>query len=63
MTPQEKARETRQKNHEVQARLWEEKREATKTARKALLHVLEREDAAPAEILRAAELLIQMGGI
>lgn len=38
-----------------------EQREATKTAKKALLRVMEGEDATPEQILRAAELLAQIG--
>ncbi len=57
----EKARATRQKNQEIQRQLWAEQREAIKTVRKALLRILEREDATPAEILEAARLLAELG--
>lgn len=57
----EKARETRRKNEEARRKLWAEQREATKTARKGLLRVMESEDAAPAEILEAARLLAELG--
>lgn len=57
----EKAKRTRQRNAEARARMWEEQREATKTAKKALLRVMESQDATPEQILRAAELLAQIG--
>lgn len=57
----EKAKSTRQRNAEARARLWEEQREATKTAKKALLRVMESEGSTPEQILRAAELLAQIG--
>lgn len=57
----EKAKTTRKRNAEARARMWEEQREATKTAKKALLRVMESEDATPEQILRAAELLAQIG--
>lgn len=57
----QKARETRRKNEEIRARLWEEQREAVKTARKGLLRVMEREDSTSAEILEAARLLAELG--
>ena len=46
---------------EAQAQLWEEQREATKTAKKALLRVMESEGTTPEQILRATELLAQIG--
>ena len=56
-----KAQETRRKNEEARRLMWREQREATKTAKKALLRVMESEDATPEQILRAAELLAQIG--
>lgn len=56
-----KAQETRRKNEEARRLMWMEQREATKTAKKALLRVMEGEDATPEQILRAAELLAQIG--
>ena len=41
--------------------MWREQRETIKTAKKALLRVMESEDATPEQILRAAELLAQIG--
>lgn len=57
----EKGRETRRKNEEIRARLWEEQRAATATARKGLLRVMEDENSTPAEILEAARLLTELG--
>lgn len=56
-----KAQSTRERNREAQARLWKEQREAIKTVRKALLRVMKREDASPAEVLEAARLLAEIG--
>lgn len=56
-----KAQETRRKNEEARRLMWREQREAIKTAKKALLRVMESEDATPEQILRAAELLAQIG--
>lgn len=56
-----KAQETRRKNEEVRRQMWREQREAIKTSKKALLRVMESEDATPEQILRAAELLAQIG--
>lgn len=56
-----KANATRQRNQEIQARLWEEKREATRAARKALQRVMESEEATPAQVLEAARLLVEIG--
>ena len=56
-----KAQETRRKNEEARRQMWEEQREAIKTAKKALLRVMESEDATPEQLLRAAELLAQIG--
>lgn len=47
MTPQEKARATRQKNQEAQAAMWREQRELLKTAKEAMRRVLDNEDATP----------------
>lgn len=56
-----KAQATRERNKEMQAQLWGEQREATRTARKALLRVMEMEDATPAQLLEAARLLTEIG--
>lgn len=56
-----KAQETRRKNEEARRQMWREQREAIKTAKKALLRVMESEDATPAEILEAARLLVEIG--
>lgn len=56
-----KAQETRRKNEEARRQIWREQRETIKTAKKALLRVMESEDATPEQILRAAELLAQIG--
>lgn len=61
MTPQEKAKETRQRHQEAQRQLWEEQRQSIKTVRKALLRVMDNADATPAEILEAARLLAEIG--
>ena len=41
--------------------MWEEQREATKTAKKATLRIMKSEGAMPEQVLRAAELLAQIG--
>ncbi len=56
-----KAQATRQKNEEIRRQLWAEQQEAIKTVRKALLRIMEREDATPTEILEAARLLAEIG--
>lgn len=56
-----KAQATRQRNQEAQARLWEEKREAVRAARKALQRVMDSEEATPAQVLEAARLLVEIG--
>lgn len=56
-----KARATRERNQEARARFFEERREAVRTVRKALLRVMESEEATPAEILEAARLLVEIG--
>lgn len=60
MTPQEKSVATRQRHAEARAQLWKEQRQAIETARKAILRVMEREDATPGEILEAARLLAEI---
>jgi len=57
----EKARATRARNKEAQARQYAEQRAAIQTVRQALLRVMEREDATPAEVLEAARLLAEIG--
>lgn len=56
-----KAQATRERNQEARARLWEEQRESIRTARKALLRVMENQEATPTEILEAARLLVKIG--
>lgn len=56
-----KARETRIKHKEAQMALFREQLEATRTAKRGLLRVMESEDASPAEILEAARLLAELG--
>lgn len=61
MTPQEKAKTTRERNLEAQMAFWDEQRKTLSTARVALTKLMEREDATPAEILQASQLLIDLG--
>jgi len=56
-----KAQATRERNQKAQVRLWEEQRESIRTARKALLRVMESQEATPTEILEAARLLVEIG--
>ena len=51
MTPQEKARETRQKHAEAQTAMWREQRELLKTAKEAMKRVLENKDATPEQLM------------
>lgn len=60
MTPAEKAAETRKKHEAARRQRWAEQREAVKTAKKALLRVMESEAATPTEILEAASLLAKL---
>lgn len=55
-----KANETRKKNEAARRAKWAAEREALDTARKGLLRVLDDQNAAPAELLHAAELLIKL---
>jgi len=57
-----KAQATRQRNQEARSALYREQAAAVRAARLALQRVLEREDASPSEIIRAAELLTRLGG-
>lgn len=61
MTPQEKARATRQKNQEAQAAMWHEQRELLRTAREAMKRVLADESATPEQLIKAAEILAELG--
>lgn len=61
MTSQEKAKITREQNLQARMELWQAQKAATNAARSALTRLMEREDAEPAEILRASELLIELG--
>lgn len=56
----EKARVTRERNEAARRAMWAAEREALDTARKGLLRVLNDPNAAPAELLHAAELLIKL---
>lgn len=56
-----KAQATRERNQEAQRRRYAEQAESIRVARLALLRVMESEDATPEQILRAAELLDQIG--
>jgi len=56
----EKGRSTRQRNLAAQALRYEERAQAIKTARLALQRVMENESATPEQILRAAELLVEI---
>lgn len=56
-----KAKATRQRNQEAQARRYAEQAESIRVARLALQRVMEAQDAAPAEILEAARLLVEIG--
>lgn len=60
MTSAEKARETRERNQEAQARRYAEQAETLRTARLALQRVFESEDSTSAEILEAAKLLTEL---
>lgn len=61
MTPQEKAAETRKAHQEAQAAVWREQRELLKTAREAMKRVLENKDSTPEQLIRAAEILADLG--
>lgn len=61
MTPQEKGKLTRERNTEARIALLRAKIEATNAARSALTMVLKREDATPAEIIQASQLLVELG--
>lgn len=63
MTDEQKrqAAETRRRNQEAKAARWEAEAEAINSARLALQRVFESQDASPAEILRAGELLVELG--
>ena len=56
-----KARATRERNREAQARRYEEQAAMLRVARQALQRVLESEEATPAEILEAARMLVEIG--
>lgn len=56
-----KAQATRERNREARTALYQEQAQAIQAARKALQRVMESEDATPEQILRAAELLAQIG--
>lgn len=56
-----KAAETRQRRAEEQTALWREQREVLRAARGALQKLLENPDATPEQILKAGELLVQLG--
>ncbi len=56
-----KARATRERNQEAQARQHEEQAASIRAARLALQRVMESKDATSAEILEAARLLVEIG--
>ena len=56
-----KALESRVRNQEAQARRYEEQAASIRAVRLALQRVMENEDAASAEILEAARLLVEIG--
>ena len=60
MTPQEKARATRQEHREAQARKRAEKDAERELIRESLKAVLASEDATPAEKLESSKLLLEM---
>lgn len=57
----QKARETRERNTAAWTALYQEQREAVRTARKGLLRIMDSEESTPAEILEAARLLAELG--
>lgn len=61
MTPAEKAKETRQRNAEARAAMWQEQRELMKSARAAMQRVLDDPAATSEQLLKAAELLAELG--
>lgn len=61
MTTQEKGKLTRITNTEARIALLLEQKAAISATRCALTRLMEREDTTPAEILRAAELLAEIG--
>ena len=56
----EKANETRKRNEAARRAKWAAEREALETARQGLLRVLGDPNAANADVLRAAELLVKL---
>jgi len=56
----EKARATRERNKEAQARRYEEQAASIRAARLALQRVMESDDATPEQILEAARLLVEI---
>lgn len=58
-----KAQATRQRNQEARSALYQEQAAAVRAARMALQRVLESQEASPAEILQAAELLARLGKV
>lgn len=57
----EKSMKTRLQNQEARLALCQERAAATRAARLALTKILECQDATPEQILRAAELLAELG--
>lgn len=54
------AQETRKRNQEARAAMYEEQAASIRIARQALQRVLENKDATPAETLEAARLLVEL---
>ena len=61
MTPQEKARATRQQHREAQERKRADREAERELIRESLKAVLASEDATPAEKLESSKLLLEMG--
>ena len=60
MTPQEKARITREKHREAQIAMYREKRDAINTAKAALVRAMDSKELSPSETIQAAQLLVDI---
>lgn len=60
MTPEEKAKETRQRNRELQIKDRTELQELREKMKSSLLSVLDDKDASPKDKLKATELLMKL---
>ena len=56
-----KAQATRERTNAARAQRYEEQAETIRTARQALQRVLENKDATPEQLIRAAEILAELG--